>query len=129
MEQIKHPETKDWWKLGTLKTKTNGIMLTGLYSFVEDFRRDRVSAQETRRAHFSNGWVKTSHGHWVALSNANFTASSADWEAKDSIDAGTCSIRGFYLCTGGKIRPSLPLNSELQFCRDGCSPPKLPFVS
>lgn len=54
---VKHPETGNWWRLGTLKTRAGGVLLQGLYSFVEDFRRDVVSAGENRRALFGNGWV------------------------------------------------------------------------
>lgn len=53
---IRHPERDDWWRLGTLTTRT-GVLLTGLYSFIEDFRRDIASCWENRLAIFSNGWV------------------------------------------------------------------------
>lgn len=55
---IKHPETGNWWRLGTLKTRTGGVLLTGLYSFIEDFRRDGHSVGQNRQAVFSNGWVQ-----------------------------------------------------------------------
>ena len=54
---IKHPERGDWWCLGTLKTRTGGVLLKGLYSFIEDFRRDVHSASQNRKALFRNGWV------------------------------------------------------------------------
>lgn len=54
---IRHPGTGHWYRLGTLKTRAGGVLLTGLYSFVEDFRRDVRSASQNRHALFSNGWV------------------------------------------------------------------------
>ena len=54
---IKHPERGDWWRLGTLKTRSGGVLLKGLYSFIEDFRRDVHSASQNRKALFRNGWV------------------------------------------------------------------------
>ena len=53
---IRHPGGGDWWRLGTLTTRS-GVLLTNLYSFIEDFRRDVSSAFENRRATFGNGWV------------------------------------------------------------------------
>jgi len=44
------PEAKAWKHLVTFRTRTGGDRLAGLYSFVEDFRRDTKSAGETRRA-------------------------------------------------------------------------------
>lgn len=54
---IKQSPTSDWRCLGTLKTRARGVLLTSLYSFIEDFRRDVCSAGQNRQASFSNGWV------------------------------------------------------------------------
>ena len=102
----------DWWKLATFRTRTGGKPLSGLYSFVEDFRRDGASVHDTRRARFRNAWVKTVGGDWVSLRRARFTASGAEWESKDNIDAGRDGD-GWYLATGGDIRASNPLRSVL----------------
>ena len=42
------PEDKDWKRLATLSTIAGGKGLRGYYSFIEDFRRNRVSAGEVR---------------------------------------------------------------------------------
>ena len=39
------------------KTITGGDLLKGYYSFVEDFWRNGVSAQQRRRARYGNGWM------------------------------------------------------------------------
>src|SRR3982751_4534696 len=85
-----------WKHLVTFRTRTGGDRLKGLYSFIEDFRRDTRSAAEARRATFSNGWVFA--GDWKPLLAARFTASNSEWEAKDTIDAGV-TAGGFYLQT------------------------------
>jgi hypothetical protein len=103
----------DWRKLVTFRTRTGGQPLRGLYSFVEDFRRDYKSARETRKARFSDAWVKSLTGDWIALSRARFTASSADWEAKDTINAGL-EGRWLFLQTGGDTKNTLPLRSILE---------------
>ena len=56
------PEDQAWKHLVTFSTRTGGRSLRGYYSFVEDFKRDRVSTTKVRRAYFGNGWVKTSAG-------------------------------------------------------------------
>ena len=104
----------DWRKLATFRTRTGGKPLSGYYSFVEDFRRDYRSVNETRRARFGNGWVKTTKGEWVPLLGARFTASNADWEAKENIDGGTMN-GWFYLATGGEIKRSREVGSRITF--------------
>lgn len=102
-----------WRKLVTFRTRTGGLPLKGLYSFVEDFRRDYKSAEETRKARFGEGWVKSVTGDWVALARGRFTASSAEWEAKETIDAG---LEGswLFLQTGGETKNTLPLRSIVE---------------
>ena len=117
------PQAKDWKHLVTFRTRTGGDRLAGLYSFVEDFRRDTKSANETRRATFANGWVFA--GEWKPLLTARFTASSSEWEAKDSIDAGVAGS-GFYLQTGGATRTSTPLNTKVERAAGGARPGDLP---
>ena len=87
--------------------------MKGLYSFVEDFRRDYKSADEARRARFGEGWVRTTKGDWMALARGRFTASSADWEAKETINAGV-KDRWFYLQTGGETKMELPLRTVVE---------------
>lgn len=114
---IRPSATSDWRCLGTLKTRAGGALLTCLYSFIEDFRRDFCSAGQNRQASFSNGWVRKAGppSSWCSLSTADFTASDAEWEAKETIDAGACT-RGFYLSTGGDVCSSVDVG-----CRIDCS--------
>ena len=106
------PATKAWRHLVTFRTQSGGSPLKGLYSFVEDFRRDTRSVGDNRRASFGNGWIRTTQGAWLPLTKARFTASGAEWESKDNIDAGTTGNR-FYLSTGGAISKSRELRSMI----------------
>jgi hypothetical protein len=103
----------EWRKLVTFRTRTGGQPLKGLYSFVEDFRRDFASAKEKRRARFCDGWVKTAAHDWVALARGRFTASSASWEARDTINAGLDGAC-FFLETGGDTRKELELRTIVE---------------
>jgi len=103
----------EWWQLATFRTRTGGLPLKGYYSFVEDFRRDGASVQQIRRARFGYGWVKNAKGDWTALRRARFTASGADWESKDNIDAGFAPD-WFFLATGGSLKISRPLQTIIE---------------
>lgn len=92
-----HPESKGWKHLVTFSTITNGKLLDGYYSFVEDFRRNKVSATQERSVRFGNGWVKGKDGTWVALTKARFTA---DANPVENINAWVDGDR-FGLATGG----------------------------
>jgi hypothetical protein len=91
-------ETKTWKHLVTFSTLTKkDELLRGHYSFVEDFRRNRVSTTKVRKAVFGNGWVKSTADDWVSLAKARFTADS---NPVLNIDAGLKGPR-FFLATGG----------------------------
>lgn len=91
------PEQKAWKHLVTFSTLSEGKQLGGYYSFVEDFKRDRVSATKERRASFGNGWVKPLKGELVPLLTAKFTA---DKNPVFNIDAGQLGP-SYFLVTGG----------------------------
>ena len=83
----------------TFSTITNGARLKGYYSFVEDFRRNKVSTTKERRASFGNGWVRSAKGDWLSLDKARFTA---DANPVVNIDGGAINGR-YFLATGGDI--------------------------
>lgn len=125
---LKPSETEPWTHLVTFRTRTGGQPLRGLYSFVEDFRRDGRSVHEVRRARFHDGWAWATDDTWNPLVKARFTASIADWEANDSIDAGV-EAGMFMLATGGDIRAGRPLGSLLELPAVERHPPDLPFLT
>jgi hypothetical protein len=94
-----HPEKKEWLHLITYSTISKTPTLSGYYSFVEDFRRNKVSATEPREAFFSNGWVKTKSSELTPITKARFTADS---NPVLNINAKVEKER-FYLGTGGEI--------------------------
>jgi len=94
------PEKREWKHLVTFSTLTAGKYLSGYYSFVEDFRRNRISATKVRNAQFGNGWIQTKDGQWVALTRAQFTA---DRNPVMNINAGVEGGK-FFLATGGNTQ-------------------------
>jgi hypothetical protein len=94
------PEDKAWKHLVTFSTITKDHSLRGYYSFIEDFKRDRVSTTKPRVATFGNGWVIPAAGGCEALTKARF---SADSNPATNINA-LSSENVFTLATGGDTR-------------------------
>ena len=91
------PEEKTWKHLATFSTLAEGDRLRGVYSFIEDFRRNRVSATQARSALFGPGWVRSADRRWAQLLQARFTADS---NPAMNVNAAVAGER-FYLATGG----------------------------
>lgn len=120
------PEDQAWKHLITFSTLTGGHGLRGLYSFVEDFRRNRVSTTKVRSARFGNGWTRPAGGDWHPLDRATFTADS---NPATNIDAGTRDGR-FFLTTGGETQNAkTALRSRIECPAAGPPPSDLPALS
>ena len=92
-------ESEKWRKLVTFSTPSHGELLEGCYSFIEDFRRNRVSATQRREALFGDGWLKAADGNWAPIVKARFTADS---NPVLNINAGV-KLPHFFLATGGDV--------------------------
>ncbi|MBB5350785.1 hypothetical protein HNR46_001019 [Haloferula luteola] len=113
-----------WQLMASFRTATRDA-LTGLYSFIEDFRRNQQSAHQQRRAEFHQAWAQDLDGNWQPLLEAQFTADS---NPSHAIDAGTAGTR-FFLQTGGATRNiHQPLGSSLSCAPGPSSPPDLPVL-
>jgi len=93
-----HPEAKEWKHLVSFSTQSKN-QLKGYYSFIEDFRRNKVSTTKTRTAQFGNAWIQTDDGKWHELAKAKFTADS---NPVLNINAKLDGSR-FWLGTGGDL--------------------------
>lgn len=105
--------TGTWERVATLRVQSAGVWMRGFYSFIEDFRRDFKSAQETRRARFPNVWVHQNEGAFVHIKQAMFTVSSLRNEAAEAVDAGQAA-GAFTLATGGPIQKSAKVGSNIR---------------
>ncbi len=105
------PHEKEWKHLVTFSTITGGKYLRGYYSFVEDFRRNGVSATQPRVARFGNAFIRDVDGQWQSVDRARFTGDS---NPATNIDAGQKG-NDFYLATGGDVKNSgIQLRSFVQ---------------
>lgn len=116
-------DVQSWKHLATFETLDDKGVLTGLYSFIEDFRRDYRSVKEKRRAAFGAGWVMNADGAWRALGEARFTA---DGTPLDNINAGVEGGR-FFLATGGETRQELTLRGSVALPETPAAMPALPL--
>ncbi len=119
------PGIEGWKLMASLRAHASTKYLQGLYSFVEDFRRDGKSLQQQRAARFGNGWAKTPGGQWVSITQARF---GADSNAQTNINArvetphkGALAEQFFTLQTGGLTRQTTPIGAKLEI-----APLKLP---
>jgi hypothetical protein len=106
-------DKKEWKKLVTFRTRSKGKALRGLYSFVEDFRRDGKSVNDVRSAEYFNVFARSLDGKWMKLNKARFTASNASWESKENIDGGFNGNK-FYLKTGGATKQTQKLGDVIE---------------
>lgn len=88
-----------WRELISFSTLANGELLKGLYSFVEDFRRDGDSLTHERRARFGPGWTVDASGQRTEIRTARFTA---DANPATNINAGFRQ-GAYFLATGGQV--------------------------
>jgi hypothetical protein len=105
-----HPEKKEWVRLNTFRMPTKTEPLRGLYSFIEDFRRNTESAGQARIARFGHGWVLDEQKEWKPLRVARFTGDS---NPATNIDAGVRDGR-YFLATGGDVEnQTTKLNGQI----------------
>lgn len=108
---FREPDAKEWRHLVTFSTITGGKNLSGYYSFVEDFKRDKVSATKARTAIYGNAWVKTTKNEWEPVTLARFTG---DLNPAKNINAGMKDGK-FFLATGGDTENAdTKLNEKMQ---------------
>ncbi len=115
-----------WRLLGKMDRPTDGTLINGLYSFVEDYKRngrtDGVAAAERspyqrRTAVFRRGWRLPENGGWLPIRRAKFSAYSP--QPLQSIDASVVSgdpSQGyaFRLDTGGNTVQNHALGKTIE---------------
>lgn len=128
------PEENAWFRMATFATLVGGDRgrITGVYSFVEDFRRNVESRDRVRSARFSRLWASPDGKAWSASRRARFTADNNLLMTIDAEPDGD----GFRLTTGGKtandhvplwswVTPLTPV-TEPPACLDALRPPLFP---
>jgi hypothetical protein len=125
---FRDPTSKDGWKhIATFESPDGGKKMKGLYSFLEDFRRDGKSATEVRRAELGNGWIRASpDSEWIPVVKMRFATMNQPGAAPAGIDAGVIGDH-FYMQNGGDTQTTMPINSSTtRPAANGVKPPVVP---
>ena len=93
------PEVNEWRFMVTWKRPNTNTYLTGLHSFLENFRD--VNGYLGRKAEYHNQWARNSTGTWTELTSAYFTGDATANNAQRKDYAGGVSGAGFYMQNGG----------------------------
>ncbi|MEO8415736.1 MAG: DUF3472 domain-containing protein [Ginsengibacter sp.] len=115
------PENKEWRLLAIWdKTRTDGKLFSGLYSFVENFGSN---GNDFFKADYGNQWICTPSGTWIELTKCSLTttASASDHQRYD-YGAGV-EKNQFYMFTGGfKEMNNLAPHSLIERKPNGIAP-------
>ncbi len=100
-----------WFRIATFSSRVNTAknLLTGCYSFVEDFLRNGESRNHVRKASFGMLWSYGEQG-WQAAGGGSF---SGDANILTTIDCGA-SGADIWLQTGGQTVQHTALNAKLK---------------
>ena len=105
---------QEWKHLVTFSTVDRGKDLGGYYSFIEDFKRDRVSTTRPARPDSATAWSGPRTANSIALTRARFTA---DANPVTNINAGV-GRRPVLPRTGGKTKNTGPKLREIMTLPD-----------
>jgi hypothetical protein len=96
---LQDPETKEWFRMASFNAIGKN-KLVGIYSFVEDFKRDYNSYNLGHKSYYRNPWYfSKSENKWYPITNLCFTADSA---VSVNINAQLHGPEAS-LATGGKV--------------------------
>lgn len=115
-------EGDSWRRLVTFSTPAPKAELTGLYSFIEDFKRNGDSLRRVREAEFGPGWSRSPAGKWTELRAARFTG---DGNPSMAIRTEVVGTR-FRQATGGDVSEGAWRLNKLAERESAGRPPGLP---
>ncbi len=93
------PENKQWRLIAQWdKAKNEGKLLSGLYSFVENFGSN---GNDYFKALYGNQWVCTTSGKWIELTKASFTTTASQLKHPVFDYGAGVENNWFYMYSGG----------------------------
>ncbi|SDL71876.1 protein of unknown function [Pedobacter antarcticus] len=119
------PADAEWMLIASFRRPQTQTYLTRLHSFLENF--DPEMGDQTRKAVYSNQWIRDKSGHWISLSKAKFSGDDIAKRAYRIDYAGGLSKNGFFLQNGGFFSPGVPLNEIFTLPRNAVHPPEIDF--
>lgn len=93
------PENRKWNLIARWdKTKTGGKLLSGLYSFVENFG---PNGNDFFKADYGNQWVCTPSGTWIEMTKCSLTTTAGPAKHQRYDYGAGIENNRFYMFTGG----------------------------
>ena len=107
------PENKSWQLIAQWdKTKTGGKLLSGLYSFVENFG---PNGNDFFKAEYGNQWICTANGTWMELIKCALTTTASPSKHQRYDYGAGVENNKFYMFTGGfKVLNNLTPRSTIE---------------
>ncbi|RAJ06986.1 uncharacterized protein DUF5077 [Chitinophaga skermanii] len=121
------PEAGNWKLIAEWdKAMTQGKLLSGLYSFVENYASN---GNDFFKARYGNQWVRTVNGTWIELNKANFTTTASD-AAHQRYDLGAgIENNVFHMYSGGfRLVGGLTYGQQITRPTTG-TPPSINFTT
>lgn len=121
------PENGKWNLIAQWdKTKTGGKLLSGLYSFVENFG---PNGNDFFKAEYGNQWVCTPSGTWIEMTKCSLTTTASPSKHQRYDYGAGVDNNHFYMFTGGfKEMNNLTPHSMIERKAQGV-PPNINFAT
>ncbi|HEY5464740.1 MAG TPA: DUF3472 domain-containing protein [Hanamia sp.] len=115
------PENGKWNLIAQWdKTKTGGKLLSGLYSFVENFG---PNGNDFFKADYGNQWICTPSGSWIELTKCSLTTTASPTKHQRYDYGAGVENNLFYMFTGGfKEMNNLAPGSVIERKANGVAP-------
>ena len=106
------PEKQCWLFIASFSRPDTRTYLKRLHSFLENFVPDQGHVE--RQVEFTNQWVRSSSGKWIALHKARFTGDNTARKKYRMDYGGGIHQNSFYLRNGGFFNDYTELNQVFE---------------
>ena len=106
---FKGPELSDWKLIASFKRPKIQTWLTSQYSFLENFHTETGAI--SRKAYYSNQWVRDTNGQWFEMTEAKFTADATARKESRMDYAGGVENDTFFMQNCGFFNETTPIDS------------------
>lgn len=114
------PEVGNWKLIASFKRPHTNTWLTHQYSFLENFYTETGAI--TRKAFYTNQWVRGENGNWYECTNAKFTADATARKESRMDYAGGVEDGKFFMRNCGFFNETTTIDSNHSRTANGVEP-------
>lgn len=114
------PEKNKWALISSFKRQNKSTYLKGFYSFIENFEED--NGYLSRKAFYSNQWVKPVNGTWLPIKECTFTADATGINKQRMDFNGGVENGKFFLQNGGFFNAAVLPKTVFSVVNDNVAP-------